>query len=132
MVNLSLARAILSPMGSICFLVLSAPYTYQNMHTVVHMANTALDKGHEVTGIYLFVDGVLNANRNIEVEGDMMSIPDELEKLSRRGVPISLCSACAAYRGLLPGNVVDGVEFAGMAVFSEYFEEADKVLVFGM
>ena len=119
-------------MGSIAFCVLSAPYTYQNTNTLVKLAHTALDKGHEVVGIFFFADGVFNVNKYIKVEGGSMHIPDELRKLEERGVPLAICSACANYRGITPENKLDGVEIAGVALFSEYFEDADRVVVFGM
>jgi tRNA 2-thiouridine synthesizing protein D len=119
-------------MGSIAFLVLSGPYTFQGTHTLIQLANAALDKGHDIAGIFFFVDGVVNMNKNIKVEQGMIDIPAELKELHDKGVKISACSACAEYRGIREHDIIDGAELAGLATFSEYYEAADKVVVLGM
>nr|MDO8112698.1 DsrE family protein [Candidatus Sigynarchaeota archaeon] len=119
-------------MGSIAFLVLSGPYTFQGTHTMVQLALAALEKGHVVKGIFFFVDGVYNVKKGIKVEQGMLDIPAELKKLRDKGVPISVCSACADYRGIKSEDTIDGAELSGLATFSEYFEAADKVVVLGM
>ena len=119
-------------MGSIAFLVLSGPYTFQGTHTLIQLANAALDKGYDIAGVFFFVDGVNNVNKNIKVEDGMVDIPAELKALHGKGVKISICSACAEYRGITEQDIIDGTELAGLATFSEYYEAADKVVVFGM
>ncbi len=52
-------------MGKLAILLTTGPYTSQNTDTVIEIAKAAVKKGHEVLGIYLFVDGVLNANKDI-------------------------------------------------------------------
>ncbi|HME53636.1 MAG TPA: DsrE family protein [Candidatus Lokiarchaeia archaeon] len=119
-------------MGSIAFLVLSGPYTFQGTHTMIQLANAALDKGHDITGIFFFVDGVINVNKNIKAEEGMFDIPVELMALHDKGVKIAACSACSEYRGIAEQDIFDGVELSGLATFSEYYDAADKVVVFGM
>jgi tRNA 2-thiouridine synthesizing protein D len=118
-------------MGSIAFLVLSGPYTFQGTHTMIQLANAALAKGHDIA-IFFFVDGVNNVNKNIKIDEGMVDIPAELQALHDKGVKIAACSACASYRGITEHNIIDGTEIAGLATFSEYYEAADKIVVFGM
>ncbi|MHA1792241.1 MAG: DsrE/DsrF/TusD sulfur relay family protein [Promethearchaeota archaeon] len=119
-------------MGRITFLVLSPPYTYQNTHTLIQLANAALKKGHSITGIFFFVDGVYNVKKSIIAEEGMIDIPRELIKLQEKGVKIAVCAACADYRGITVEDSIDNVEMAGMGVFSDFLEETDKLVVFGM
>ena len=118
-------------MGSIAFLVLSGPYTFQGTHTLIQFANAALNKGHSIS-IFFFVDGVNNENKNIKAEEGMIDIPMELRALHDKGVKITACSACSEYRGITEQDIIDGAEIAGLATFSEYYDAADKVIVFGM
>ncbi len=119
-------------MGSIAFCILSGPYTFQGTHTLVQLANAALAKGHEITGIFFFVDGVYNVNKRIKVEAGSLDLPAELEHLAGKGVKMVACSACAGYRGIGEGDMVPGAKIAGLATFGEFFEAADKVVVLGM
>ncbi|MEX2681894.1 MAG: DsrE/DsrF/TusD sulfur relay family protein [Candidatus Sigynarchaeota archaeon] len=118
--------------GKIAFCILSGPYTFQATNTLVGLANAALAKGHEITGIFFFVDGVYNVNKRIKVEAGSLDLPAELKQLADKGVKMAACSACAEYRGISEGDLVPGAELAGLATFGEYFEAADKVVVLGM
>ncbi len=80
------------------FLVLTAPYTFQNMDTALSLAEAALDKGHNAH-IFLYMDGVINAS-NLIKPGNDRSIPDKMQKLIERGVKIVPCGVCCNYRGL--------------------------------
>ncbi len=121
-------------MGTIAFLILSSPYTFQGAHTLLQLANAALNKGHEITGIFFFVDGVYNAKKGVKVEDGSMEVnlPSGFETLAKKGVRIALCSACAEYRGIGEQDVIKGAEMAGLATFSDFYEAADKVVVLGM
>jgi tRNA 2-thiouridine synthesizing protein D len=119
-------------MGSIAFCVLSGPFTFQGTHTLIQLANAALVKGHQITGIFFFVDGVYNVNKKIKVESGSLDVPAELKVLADKGVKMAACSACSEYRGIGEGDLIPGAEIAGLATFSEFVEEADKVVVLGM
>lgn len=119
-------------MGSIVFLVTGSPYTWHGSNTLVSLAATALDKGHEVLGIFFFVDGVYNVARDATIEEGMLEIKTSLQALIARGVPVMICSACADYRGITPAGAIDGVEFAGIGSFAEIVESADRVISFGV
>ena len=119
-------------MGSIAFCVLSGPFTFQGIHTLIQLANAALVKGHQITGIFFFVDGVYNVNKSIKVEAGSLDIPAGLKQLADKGVKMAVCSACAEYRGVREVDLIPGAELSGLATFSEFVEGAEKVVVFGM
>ncbi len=119
-------------MGSIAFCILSGPFTFQNSNSLIQLANAALAKGHQITGIFFFVDGVYNVNKKIKVEPGSLDVPVELKELADKGVKMAACSSCSEYRGIGGGDLIPGAEFAGLATFSEFVEAADKVVVFGM
>ncbi len=118
-------------MARIGFLLMTSPYTVQNSDTVLKLAEAFLSEGHEVTGIYLYVNGVYNANKNIDPKSpDERNIPQLFRKLSERGVPIKVCPVCANYRGILEEDLIEGAEFDGLGGLAEIFEECDKIIAF--
>lgn len=119
-------------MGSIAFCVLSGPFTFQGTHTLIQLAKAALAKGHEITGIFFFVDGVYNVKKHVKIESGSLDIPAELKELAEKGVKMAACSACAEYRGVREEDLIPGAEISGLATFGEFVEGADKVVVFGM
>ena len=119
-------------MGKIAFLLMTSPYTTQRSDTVIKMAEATLAEGHQITGIYLYVDGIYNGNKKIDPKSeDERNIASLFKGLVDRGVPIRVCPVCANYRGLpTEDQFVDGIEFDGLAGFAEIFEEADKIITF--
>jgi tRNA 2-thiouridine synthesizing protein D len=118
-------------MGKIVFLLMTSPYTTQRSDTVVKLAKAALEEGHEVTGIYLYVDGVYNVNKKIDPGSkEERNIAELFKELSDKGIPVRVCPVCASYRGIKEEELVEGAEFDGLAGFAEMFEEADKIITF--
>ena len=69
-------------LGKIAFLLMTTPYSYQNSDTVIKLAKAALKKGHEVTGIYLYTDGVYNVLKDIKPSDDRdRNIPELFKEL---------------------------------------------------
>ena len=88
-------------MGKIAFLLMTSPYTKQNADSVIKLTQAALDEGHKITGIYLYVDGVYAANKKIDPKSeDERNISLLFKELADKGVPIRICPVCANYRGM--------------------------------
>ncbi|MFX0096732.1 MAG: DsrE/DsrF/TusD sulfur relay family protein [Candidatus Hodarchaeota archaeon] len=118
-------------MGKIGFLLTLGPYTHQNADTTLKMVNAAIEEGHEVVGIYLYVDGVYNVLNRIDPKSEEeRNVAKMFEQLASQGIPIKVCPVCGYYRGLDDETViVTGVEFDGLGALAEIFEAADKVVV---
>ncbi len=119
-------------MASFTFLVCTTPYTFENSDTLHRMIDAVLELGHEVTGVFFYVDGVINISKKIKVEEGVRNLPEKLQEIADRGIPVVACSACAEYRGVEEDDIVDGTEFGGLMTLSDYIEESDKVVVFGL
>ncbi|MHA1409256.1 MAG: DsrE/DsrF/TusD sulfur relay family protein [Candidatus Odinarchaeia archaeon] len=119
-------------MSKIAFLLMTTPYTMESSDTVIKLAQAALEEGHEITGIYLYSDGVYNANKSIDPKSEEeRNIAQLFKDLADKGVPIRICPVCSNYRGLPDEQLfVEGAEFDGLAGFAEMFEDADKVIAF--
>lgn len=118
-------------MAKIGFLLMTAPYTLQNSDTLLKLVETLLSEGHTITGIYLYVDGVYNANRKIDPKSpEERNIPQLFQKLAATGVPVKVCPVCANYRGIGEEDLIAGAEFDGLGGLAEIFEESDKIITF--
>lgn len=119
-------------MGKIAFLLMTSPYSFQNTDTVINLAKAALKTGHEVTGIYLYTDGVYNTVKDIKPSDDRdRNIPDLFKELISKGVPVVSCPICAEYRGTMgKEKIIEGSGFDGLGALSEFVEDSDRILIF--
>jgi len=119
-------------MGNITFLLMTSPYSFQNSDTVIHLAKAAVKAGHEVTGIYLYTDGVYNSVKDIAPSDDRdRNIALLFKELSDMGIPIVSCPICAQYRGTFDKEKnTEGIGFDGLGALSEFVEESDRILIF--
>ena len=111
------------------FLLNTGPYTFENTNTVIRLARAALKKGHECS-IFLFVDGIINASKDIVSPGEK-SIPEQFKELSAEGVTVRICGECAKYRGQTRDAVVEGSRQAGIGALAEIIANSDRFLTFG-
>ena len=119
-------------MGTLAILLTTGPYTSQNTDTVIEVAKAAVKKGHEVMGIYLFMDGVLNTNKDIDsLSDEERNIARLLEELTAMGIKIFSCPVCCSYRGIKDEKLlIEGATFDGLGGLSELVLDSDKFLVF--
>ena len=119
-------------MGILSILLTTGPYTSQNTDTVIEIAKAAVKKGHEVMGIYLFMDGVLNTNKDIDsLSDEERNIARLLEELTAMGIKIFSCPVCCSYRGIKDEKLlIEGATFDGLGGLSELVLDSDRFLVF--
>ena len=119
-------------MVKFAFLLTLGPYTTQDADTVLNMAKAVLTEGHEIAGIYLYVDGVYNASNKIDPKSEEeRNIAKMFEELAAKGIPIKVCPVCGNYRGIAEESLlVKGAEFDGLGGMAEIFEEADRIICF--
>ncbi|MFX1466438.1 MAG: DsrE/DsrF/TusD sulfur relay family protein [Promethearchaeota archaeon] len=119
-------------MGTLSILLTTGPYTSQNTDTVIEIAKAAIKKGHKVLGIYLFMDGVLNTNKNIDsLSDEERNIARLLEELTAMGIKFFSCPVCCSYRGIKDENLlIEGSTFDGLGGLSELVLDSDRFLVF--
>jgi tRNA 2-thiouridine synthesizing protein D len=119
-------------MGTLSILLTTGPYTSQNTDTVIEIARAAVRKGHEVMGIYLFMDGVFNANKDIDsLSEEERNIARLLEELTAMNIPILSCPVCAYFRGIKDEKIlIEGGSFDGLGGLSELVLDSDRFLVF--
>jgi len=119
-------------MASFAFMVCTAPYTFENSDTLYSMIDALLKLGHKVSGVFFFIDGVINASKKIKIEKGVRDLPAKLQHLVELGIPITECSACSDYRGLDEEIIANGTQLGGLMTLSDYVEGSDKLIVFGL
>jgi tRNA 2-thiouridine synthesizing protein D len=111
-------------------MVLEGPYQHQAADSAYQFAQAALARGHEIVGIFLYTDGVNNANQFIKPPGER-NIAQRFDELGALGIPIVACTACAKFRGMRPNLKVENVRLSGLGSLAEYLRAADRFITFG-
>jgi tRNA 2-thiouridine synthesizing protein D len=90
--------------GNIKFSIVvgGAPYGAQSASSAYQFCIAALEAGHEVTGVFFYQEGVLNANQLISPASDEVNLPDLWAKLATRyQFPLEVCVSAALRRGIV-------------------------------
>ena len=111
-------------------MVLEGPYQHQAVDSAFRFVEAALARGHEITGIFLYTDGVNTANRFVKPAGER-NLAQMYDELGEGGVEIVACSACAKFRGMRPDLAVDNVRLAGLGTLAEMIQNSDRFVTFG-
>jgi tRNA 2-thiouridine synthesizing protein D len=111
-------------------MVLEGPYQHQAADSAYHFVQAALARGHEIVGIFLYTDGVNNANKFIKPPGER-NIAQRFDELGEQGIPVVACTACAKFRGMRPNIKTDHVRLSGLGSLAQYLQSADRFVAFG-
>ena len=124
-------------------LVNEGPYQHQASDSAYQFAKAALEKGHEVTRVFFYHDGVYN--------GTSYSVPPlddrQITKLwsamaEEHGVDLVLCVAACQRRGMMDegessrhgkgaDNVAAGFRISGLGQLIETGIQSDRLITFG-
>lgn len=109
----------------IAFQTMISPYTYEDTDTVMHMAEAAVNKGHEVA-IFLFADSVLSINGAVKPLKIDRDIPRKMGELIEKGVEVHICGICYQYRGLDRKEIIPGAKLSGLPELASIIENYDR------
>ncbi len=97
------------------------------------LASGALALGMEVN-FFFTMSGLHIVERGgaekLELEGAPQSLPQFLQTVKEDGARLIACSAALSMAGIQEEDIIEGVEFGGVATFVSGAEEADLVLTF--
>ena len=111
-------------------LLLTGPYQHQASDTAYYFIKAALKKGHEITGVFCYMDGVNNINKNIVPPGER-NIAKRFSELGAQGIKITACAACAKFRGLTKDVAIENTKISGLGKLAKIIEESDRLVTFG-
>lgn len=109
----------------IAFQAMVQPYTYEDLDTVIHMAEAALKRGHQVT-IFLFADSVLAINKLVKPIRTDRNVPEKMKELANKGVKIEICGICMDYRGITQEMIIEGSRPSGLPELANLFANFDR------
>ena len=111
-------------------LVLEGPYQHQAADSAYHFIQAALARGHEISGVFLYTDGVNNANGYIKPPGER-NIAERFSELAAQSIDVIACTACARFRGFRRDTLAENVKLGGLGALAEYLRESDRFVTFG-
>jgi tRNA 2-thiouridine synthesizing protein D len=111
-------------------MILEGPYQHQAADSAYHFVKAALVRGHEIVGIFLYTDGVNNANQFVNPPGER-NLAARFDELAAQGIPVVACTACAKFRGLRPNLKTEHVSLSGLGALAGYLQQADRFVTFG-
>lgn len=123
--------------------VYGAPYSSQAPHTAYNFACSVLQAGHDITRIFFYHAGVLNATGLTVVPQDEVDITERWALLSQKhNVELAVCIAAALKRGIVnkeeaaryeldQSSLHPAFELVGLGQWVDAMINADRVMVFG-
>lgn len=124
-------------------LVNVGPYQYQASDSAFHFAQAALDKGHEISRVFFYHDGVNNGTRYTTPPQDDRNVVARWSGLAdEHSLDLVVCVAAAQRRGIVDAdearrhgkdgdNLAPGFRISGLGQLIEAAIEADRLVTFG-
>jgi len=124
-------------------LVNEGPYTHQASDSALQFTRAALAKGHEISRVFFYHDGVNNGTRLAVPPQDDRNITEAWSTLAKEhDLDLVVCIAAAQRRGLLDAdeakrhgkdadNIAEGFRISGLGQLIEVAIQADRLMVFG-
>jgi len=124
-------------------LVNEGPYQHQAADSAIQFTKAALERGHEISRVFFYHDGVNNGTRLTVPPRDDRNIVEEWSKLAEaHNLDLVVCIAAAQRRGILDAseakrqgkdsdNIAQGFRISGLGQLIEAGIEADRMVVFG-
>ena len=119
------------------------PYQHQATDTAYHFTKAALEKGHEVSRVFFYHDGVNNSSRITTPPQDDRNIVNRWAELAEaHNLDMVVCVAAAQRRGVVDDgeaerngkdatNIHPTFRISGLGQLIEAAVEADRLMVFG-
>ena len=108
------------------------PYQHPASDSAYLFCKAAIAKGHEVSRVFFYHDGVNNATRLTEPPQDDRNVVERWSKLAEEhGVDLVVCVAAALRRGIRDENLMTGFRISGLGQLVEVGIQADRLVTFG-
>jgi tRNA 2-thiouridine synthesizing protein D len=119
------------------------PYQHQATDTAYHFTKAAIEKGHEISRVFFYHDGVNNSSRITTPPQDDRNIVNRWAELAEaHNLDMVVCVAAAQRRGVVDDgeaqrngkdatNIHPAFRISGLGQLIEAAVEADRLMVFG-
>ena len=113
-------------------LVNEGPYQHQASDSAYLFCKAALAKGHEVSRVFFYHDGVYNATKLTEPPQDDRHIVNRWSALAtEHGVDLVVCVAAALRRGVKDEVLAPGFRISGLGQLVDSGIKTDRLVTFG-
>ena len=113
-------------------LINEGPFNHQASDSAYQFAKAALDKGHQILRVFLYYDGVNNANKNSAPQSDDRNVVARWSKLAEsHPIDLSVCVAAGLRRGIVESVLAPNFRITGLGQLIEAGIDADRTVVFG-
>ncbi|NOY52671.1 MAG: sulfurtransferase complex subunit TusD [Deltaproteobacteria bacterium] len=112
-------------------LIQEGPYNHQASDSAYNFIQASLEKGHEITGVFFYNDGVINTTKLMDIPADDRHISKRWSELGAKGIQLIVCVAAAKRRGINPDVLIDNARIDGLGQLSELCIESDRLITFG-
>jgi len=87
-------------MNKLAIIITTPPYSNLTV-TAVDYIEKALEAGIDITGVFFYQDGAINANNNVHIPSDEYQVIGKLTQLHKLyNLPLHLCITAAEKRGI--------------------------------
>ena len=113
-------------------LVNEGPFTHEASDSAYQFSKAAIAKGHEVSRVFFYYDGVYNANKLSAQQSDDRNVVQRWSDLAAEsGVDLVVCIAAGLRRGIVEENLMDGFRISGLGQLTEAAMGTDRLIMFG-
>ena len=109
--------------------ICAGPCNHEAADSAYHFIRAAIDRGHQIQGIFFYHDGVHNVNALMDPPQDERHIASRWSDLGAQGIHMVACVTAARRRGAM--EQVPHVELAGLGQLASMAIQADRLIVFG-
>lgn len=117
--------------------IYEGPYNHEASDSAYNFIKAAVDKNHEIQGIFFYHDGVYNVSKLMEPPQDDRHIANRWSELGKPkdeggpGIDIVVCIAAAKRRGIVDDVLVPNVRISGLGQLTMMAIQAERMVIFG-
>lgn len=123
-------------MANTLTLIVTTPANSNLSVTALNIAQSAIENGVELIGVFFYQQGVLNAAKYLSIPSDEYQIADEWQNLhEQHNIPLHLCITAAEKNALSDdkdiietSNINDCFTVSGLGELVELTASADRVI----
>ena len=112
-------------------LLKEGPYNHQAADSAYRFIKAAQKKGHTVTAMFLYNDGVLNVSNKADPPQDDRNLQQLFSDLGNDGVEIWACIAASKRRGIDDDLLTANSTITGLGTLTDIAIDVDRLVTFG-
>jgi tRNA 2-thiouridine synthesizing protein D len=112
-------------------LILEGPYNHEASDSAYNVIQAAIKKGHEITGVFFYHDGVYNVTKMMKPPQDDRHIANRWSELGQQGIDLIVCVAAGLRRGIVEDVIIPEARISGLGQLAKMITNSDRMVTFG-